>query len=189
MSDDRKPQTGKGDPNTLLGDLESIRSLLDEPEDGAEQRGTETVDSASDNHDDDVPILDDVVTGAIELNEPDEPAPFEPSAVSPEDGLDDETIKALLDDEWRERAGDLLGSARDDIESNSDLWQPEYTDELGEALQVRIDDVVHGWIGTTLNNNIDSLRQALISALQSELDDQLRRHLGNEPDADSRADD
>lgn len=184
----------KDDPNTLLGDLESIRSLLEEPEDASDQgpthAGRQAGDSIESSSDDDVPTLDDVVTGALELSETGSSGSLDTASsldssldsgkAAGEDGLDDETIRALLDDEWRERAGNLLGAARDDIESNSELWQPEYTDELGNALQVRIDSVVHDWIATTLNNHIDSLRQALISALQSELDDQLRRHLGSE---------
>lgn len=193
--------------NALLGDLESIRSLLDENAEADETDATsESADSTSpdrvdandsadiraDAMDDDVPVLDDVIEGALKLRESElggdsqrtlpDSAPLTPPAGSTSSadasGLSDDLMRALLDDDWRARAETLLAGARQDIENNREDWQPEYTDELTDALKARIDATVHDWIGRTLARHVDELRGELVNALSEELGKQVSARLG-----------
>lgn len=202
------------DANALLGDLESIRSLLDESDsaanvaaagsdeqahaeaDGAQGDSADAGESSDEpGVDDDVPVLDDVIDGALTLSEAEldsdsqrslaTDVSTEQGASTPSGGLSDEVMSALLDDDWRTRAENLLAGARQDIENNREDWQPEYTDELTDALQVRIDATVHDWIGRTLTRHIDELRGELVNALSVELSSQVRAKLDATTDDDA----
>lgn len=193
------------DANALLGDLESIRSLLDEnaAPDATSPASVDTSESAdvpADSADDDVPVLDDVIEGALKLSESElggdsqrtlsESTPFATSAGSNSSddpsGLSDDLMSALLDDDWRARAETLLAGARQDIENNREAWQPEYTDELTDALKARIDATVHDWIGRTLTRHVDGLRSELVNALSEELRKQVGDRLGDSSVGDVR---
>lgn len=212
------------DANALLGDLESIRSLLDESAaageiaaagemaaagDAASAKNdleansdaeSDTGEAAEDGAmDDDVPVLDDVIDGALKLSETDVGSDSQRSLSNSDSlnasgdtsssddtgGLSDDLMSALLDDDWRTRAESLLAGARQDIENNREDWQPEYTDELTDALQVRIDATVHDWIGRTLTRHVDDLRSELVDALSDELGKQVSSKLGNSQPRDT----
>ena len=152
------------EPEELLGDLEQIRELLDEEEQAAA---------------DDVPLLDDVVDGGISVSEPNMEARATLASGRPP-VLPDETIDALLGDAWRESTSEILDSARGAIEADRIGWAPDDTDELHEALKVRIDDAIGEWMRELVQANIDDLR----SRLDSELGAALREHLkGDLPDS------
>jgi hypothetical protein len=134
--------------------------------------------------DDDVPLLDDVVDGGLTLDE----APLaqlpdiddsEPSRI------DDALFELLLGDEWREAAAGVLEDARGQIEKHSDRWAPEHTDELNEALRVRIDAAIQTWLEELVMTNMADLRQSLVSALADTLDDQIRKNLASADDKDN----
>ncbi len=194
------------DANALLGDLESIRSLLDENDEAEQdapspesQDTEETTTPNNDAADDDVPVLDDVIDGALKLNEAAldrdsqrslsttgslDGVITDGSPTGDNSGLSDDLMSALLDDDWRARAENLLQGARQDIENNREDWQPEYTDELTDALQVRIDATVHDWIGRTLSRHVDELRHELVNALSDELGRQISSRLGDSSPGD-----
>ena len=144
------------EPDELIEDLESIKGLFDE----------EQADNKADDEDMDVPLLDDPLVDGLTIDE----------------GLPDDTFKALLDDAWQDSVDELLTDARKRITQNSDLWQPEDTDELAQALKIRIDASVKNWLAQTLEQNIGALRTHLVSELSDELLAHLRQKLNKAAD-------
>lgn len=161
---EHKPPSGK--TSAILGDLESIRSLLEEHQEAGPQE--------PDLDDDQVPLLEDVVDGGVTLNESflSGEGSFQESGDSGGDdrsSLNDEIFKALLSDEWRESARGLLDEARDAIEAQQTAWTPQHTDELNAALQVRIDETLHRWLRQAVLNGIDDLRREVLESVRQEL--------------------
>lgn len=160
MSNPKRP----GNPGTsaLLGDLESIRSLLQPPDAG---------DADDDVPDDEVPLLEDVVHGGVSLNESflSGEGDFDPGREG--SGLDDDLFKALLSDDWRDSARDLLDHARAAIEQHPDEWTPAHTDELNQALKVRIDETLQAWLRDLVQSRMDDLRATLLAAMEREIED------------------
>ena len=150
------------EPDELIEDLESIKGLFDE-----EQPAVKTEDLTAD-EDMDVPLLDDPLVDGLTIDE----------------GLPDDTFKALLDDAWQDSVDELLTDARTRITQNSDLWQPEDTDELAQALKIRIDASVKSWLAQTLEQNIGALRTHLVSELSDELLAHLRQKLNKAADTE-----
>ncbi|MEE4283365.1 MAG: hypothetical protein V2I41_15595 [Pseudomonadales bacterium] len=144
------------EPDELIEDLESIKGLFDE-----EQTEINPEDA-------DVPLLDDPLVDGLTIDE----------------GLPDDTFKALLDDAWQDSVDDLLTDARNRITQNSELWQPEDTDELAQALKIRIDASVKNWLAQTLEQNIGALRTHLVSELSDELLAHLRQKLNKAADTE-----
>lgn len=196
--------TSKDQPEEILDDLESIRDLLDEEAadlDRAAQDETrrantrvEVVDAVEvDLVDDDVPILEDVVSGAIVLDE----SPLTRTAsisfpgeiageMTGEFAFDEGMMKSLLGDEWKDVADDILTQTRDAIQESKDQWSPQDTDELNEALKVRIDRTIDTWLAEVLAEKIGDLRERLKSALQEESRAQLEDQLGDSDDQSLR---
>jgi len=160
--------------NALLGDLESIRSLL--TQDPAEERDPAPLDDSG------VPLLDDVVDGGgLGINES---LLLGPGDIPQDDGsgLDDAMFQALLGDEWREATSRILDEARDTIEARASDWSPADTDDLNEALRVRIDAALKDWLKTLVVNNMSELRQVVVRATAAALEAQLEQTLGQKPD-------
>ncbi len=149
--------------NTLLGDLESIRSLLDVPLNTA---------SAQDDSDD-VPVLEDMVEGAFTVNESvlTSRSSFDDGAAAGagKSGLADDTIKALLGDEWRAQARKILSDARSTVEGSGADWSAAQLNSLNESLKVRIDRTLDDWLVEMMNSRIDDLRTRLLGILEHEL--------------------
>ena len=147
---------------SLLGDLESIRTLLDRPADPA---------PASDDSKD-VPVLEDMVEGAFTVSESvfTSRASFDDDAADAgRSGLADATIKALLGDEWRAQARKILADARSTAEGSGAGWSAEQMNELNESLKVRIDCTLDDWLVEMMNSRIDDLRTRLLQILENEL--------------------
>jgi hypothetical protein len=149
--------------NTLLGDLELIRSLLEMPE-------TTPITEETD----DVPVLQDMVEGALTVNES-----VLTSRSSFEDGettsaaksaLADDTIKVLLGDEWRAGARKILADARAAVEGSGSTWSSAQLNTLNESLKVRIDHTLDDWLVEMMNSRIDDLRSALLTILETEIE-------------------
>lgn len=159
----KKPRSSSQDSdaqNTLLGDLESIRSLLDIPEPPpVEEDG------------DDVPTLEDMVEGAFVVNESvlTSRSSFDDDIAGGKSGLADDTIKALLGDEWRLAARQILADARTTVEGAGGAWSPQQTQALNESLKVRIDHTVDDWLVETMHTKIEDLRARLLAVLEQEL--------------------
>ncbi len=151
-------------PDALLGDLESIRTLLDEDAEGqsaaAEQPAAveQPLEDSADNIqiDDQVPLLEDVVASAS------------PSA-GPDSGLDDALFDALLDDNWKETAAELLDETRSAIIEHGGQWTQQDTEDLNEALRVRIDATLAEWLRNVVQQNVADLRAHLLQATRTEL--------------------
>ena len=150
--------------NTLLGDLESIRSLLEMP-------ATSPVQDDSD----DVPVLEDMVEGAFTVNESvlTSRTTFEDGTAAGvgKSGLADDTIKALLGDEWRAQARKILADARNTVEGAGGDWSSAQMNALNESLKVRIDHTLDDWLVEMMNSRIDELRSRLLAILENELED------------------
>lgn len=188
MSDEKRQAGASG----LLGDLESIRSLLEESEAHARAGGrrdgpSEQAAASSEGQqeeppaqpepppepqdlDQDVPLLEDVVHGGVSVSESfvSGEGDFAESAGEPS-ALDEDIFKALLSDEWRESARDMLDQARAAIERHQTEWTPEHTDELNAALRVRIDETVERWLQEAVASRIDELRQTLLAAVSAQI--------------------
>jgi hypothetical protein len=146
--------------NTLLGDLESIRSLLEAPDaPSGEEDAT------------DVPTLEDMVEGAFVVNESvlTSRASFDDDDTGGTSGLADDTIKALLGDEWRVAARQILADAGTTVDAAGGAWSPQQVDALNESLKARIDQVVDDWLTDTVHTRIEDLRARLLSVLEQEL--------------------
>ena len=149
--------------NTLLGDLESIRALLEIPPPPA--RGE--VDDGTE-----VPMLDDMVEGALTVSEGvlTSRVSFADDTPGGRVGLADDTIKALLGDAWRSRTQQILGDARATMmHAQGESWAKQHVDAVGEALRARIDQTVDEWLARTLSTRIDELRTTLVEMLETEL--------------------
>lgn len=193
MSDPKHP--GDGSTSGLLGDLESIRSLLGEqdasdseaehdrsPDESSERehgdpreqhergdRYAEHEPSHPVSADEDVPLLEDVVHGGVSVNEGLLPDPGGLEEGGTGSLLDEEIFKALLSDEWRDSAREMLDQARAAIARHQTEWTPEHTDELNQALKVRIDETLQHWLREVVQTRIHELRQKLLDAVSEQI--------------------
>jgi hypothetical protein len=165
----------QGDPDELLGDLESIKQLLDEEEQAALEAP-------------DVPLLDDMVDGAYTLDDSASLLSATPALgggrrsrrsrgrESREDGkyLSEDLFDTLLGDKWKRSASDILTEARGAIEAHRNDWTPDDTDDLNEALRVRIDETLTEWLKETVTERMDELHRVLLEAAEATIDDKIR---------------
>ena len=167
----------EGSSDELLGDLESIKQLLDEED----QRQDDAADPAA-------PLLDDMIDGAYELRE----TSF--LSVTPALGggqpnrknkqLNEDLFDALLGDDWKSSAADILTGARGAIEAHRNDWTPEDTDDLNEALRVSIDETLSVWLRETVRNRMDELRAELLIAAESAINDKINALVKQQISAD-----
>jgi hypothetical protein len=177
--DDQKPDPDSNDPDELLGDLESIKDLLDEQKD-AVKAGAETPE---------VPLLDDMVDGAYTLDDSDSllsatPAlgggrrpRTQPASEKKEvEGkyLSEDLFDTLLGDKWKTSASDILTGARGAIEAHRNDWRPEDTDDLNAALRVRIDETLTEWLKETVRARMDELHAVLLATAEATIDEKIR---------------
>jgi len=151
--------TKQDKPDEIIEDLESLKNLFDEPQ------------ATADPDFPDVPVLNDA------LEEDNQDA-----------GISADTFKALLDDTWQESVEEVLDKARQTIAQNSAEWFPDDTDELAQALKVRIDVSVKAWLAETLQANISGLRTHIVQALSEELLSHLHQRLGSKDPNDQNSD-
>ena len=143
------------DSKALLGDLQRIRSLLDQ-----EQERVDPDDEGTD-----VPLLDDLV------DEPQTEARLKP-----------DTLDRLLGDDWKDEADEVLREARLSIDAAATGWTPEDTDALNDALRVRIDDTIQAWLEQLLSERIGELRTRVLAAMADEIQLRVKEPLaGVEP--------
>ncbi len=185
-TDDQKDDAENNDPDELLGDLESIKELLDEEQQAGVQPSDPDVP--------DVPLLDDMVDGAYTLDDSDSllsatPAlgggrrPRAPSSGSTatQGGqekearyLSEDLFDSLLGDKWKSSATDILTEARGAIEAHRNDWTPEDTDELNAALRVRIDETLTEWLKETVRSRMDELHAVLLQTAEATIDEKIR---------------
>ena len=155
----------KDNANGLMGDLESIKVLLEE-EDAlpAWDMAAEPVQEISP----EIPVLEtrvpeDEYFETTPLTTPDISATPNTAA----------SLEALLGAEFHDATDNVMARARGMIEQHPNQWTPQQTDELSDALRVRIDDAVKEWIRISLAKHADELQQQLLNAVR----DELARHL------------
>jgi hypothetical protein len=157
----------------LLDDLETIRSLLDKEQ----AQGAQTDDESTATP---VPLLDDVVGGGLGVDE--SPLTERTATIDSQGGIDDDLFQALLGDAWKTSAAQMLKETRADIEANRETWAPENTDSLNEALRVRIDDTLRVWLQDLVRQNMLDLRNTLLSAIDDQLKQELKKILAQKAD-------
>jgi len=177
-SDDQKPDADNNDPDELLGDLESIKELLDEEEE-AEQAAASP----------DVPLLDDMIEGAYTLDDSTSLLNATPAlgggrrsrtqSASTKDEpegryLSEDLFDTLLGDKWKSSASDILTEARGAIEAHRNDWTPEDTDELNAALRVRIDETLTEWLKETVRARMEELHAVLLETAETTIDEKIR---------------
>lgn len=166
---DKKDRALQPEPpaEEILDDLESIKELLDEEEARLAEESGETP----------VPLLDDLVDGALTLEEQDYEETRSTLSDEPnpetESRLDNDLIDTLLGDEWRRAASGLFTQARGAIEANRNQWTPEHTDELNDALRVRIDATLSAWLRTKIRDHMDELHAELLHAAETTINDRI----------------
>jgi len=199
--------------NSLMGDLESIKALLEEddlepvPEalsqalnpPVSDAEALSTLQEADVDHE-----LDEAIDRAIDdvlINESFEQLPKEVSEEALEEilqevrreeeaeaGAEEEVLQqfppreslvsnasldALLGEDFHDATAEVMQRARGLINQHANEWSPQQTDELADALRVRIDGAVEQWIQTSLAAHAGELQQRLLNAVRNEL----ARHL------------
>lgn len=176
--DDQNPEDNANEsPDELLGDLESIKQLLDEEQ--AHQREEADEEPA------DVPLLDDMVDGAYTLDESSSLLSATPALGGgkrpAQDGsreskyMSEDLFDALLGDKWKSSASDILTEARGAIEAHRNDWAPEDTDELNAALRVRIDETLTEWLKETVRARMDELHTVLLQTAEATINDKIEK--------------
>lgn len=189
----------KTNPDSLMGDLETIRELLEEedwqvqpdnahasnPEPSVAKElaqpddkvGSECVQSeASEERADASAAIDDLTELNPTTTEPDTQSDSQSdtqSAAHPSAQVNT-TPGTLLDRAFTAEADLVMGRARALIEEHPNAWSPQQTDELCDALKVRIDDTIHQWIDETLARHRNVLEERLVRTIQNELAEHLQ---------------
>ena len=171
--DDQNQNEHSGSPDELLGDLESIKRVLEEgrmPDTGAPPTEAVELDTT-------VPLLEDMVDDAMQLREArlEDPASpsLQPHGRRRRDRLSSELFDSLLRHRWKSSAAETLSEARGVIESNRHLWTSEDTAELNDALRVRIDTTLSQWLHNTLNERVAELRRELLLAAEAVISEKI----------------
>jgi hypothetical protein len=168
MSDQREPSAPT---SALLGDLESIRSLLTEPPivERNPEPEPEPEPEPAPPHDDEVPLLEDVVQGGVSIHEAFVSGESDFREATDESVLPGDVFKTLLSDEWREAADRLVDDARAELGPTLEDWSAAETDALNEALTLRIDATVQRWLNAFVLSHVDDLRRALLETVTQTL--------------------
>jgi hypothetical protein len=163
VSDKRQPPVKT---SALLGDLESIRSLLAEHQEGGRP--------ASAGPDDEVPLLEDVVQGGVSVNEAflAGEGDFEDSGSA--SGIDDDVFKALLSNEWRDRSHAGVTGAGTAIDSGTTPPVADVCDELNAAIMAKVDEALKRWLREAVLEGMDDLRRQLLVEVRQQLNDVIR---------------
>ena len=59
-------------------------------------------------------------------------------------------------------------------------WTPTLTDELVDALKVRIDETVHAWLQTVIVRQAEELQSTILEALSQEIASTIKRLSDNQ---------
>ncbi|MCZ6711966.1 MAG: hypothetical protein O7B25_16495 [Gammaproteobacteria bacterium] len=169
-SPDEKPQ------NALLGDLESIRKLLEDNEDQAnEPRATNE------------PVLDDIEVPVLEdIFDPGHNTDLsgtDINATTATPRLDESLVRVLLGDTWRESADTILKQAREVLDEHQTDWTPATANSLNDALKSCIDATIQDWISDIVVAHMAELHERMLEAVSGELkttlDDIVKQHSGS----------
>jgi len=164
----------KSKANGLMGDLESIKALLEEDDLGSDAVLWEL---------DAEPVTGPAVESVKETAQADpvsalvDPVLTDEIAPNPVTSSSAAALDAILGSDFHDATAQVLARARGLIGKHPNKWSPQQTEELSEALRVRIDDAVQEWINTALAAHAAELQQRLLNAVR----DELARHLESFP--------
>ena len=160
--------------NGLMGDLESIKALLEEDElDAIPESLSEALNPLPE------PVPEQILEAQPEpiddnLSEDEEPVDSSAtSALKIEPEVISASLDTLLGNDFHDATAEVMQRARGLINQHANQWSPQQTDELADALRVRIDGAVAQWIKTSLDAHALELQQRLLNAVR----DELARHL------------
>ena len=159
---------------TLLTDLEAIHRLLSEtPMSKKKPRSAAAKPIPPEAAQDDVqvPLLDDMIE-TPSLSEEEKSA--SPTVLG--DGL----FEALLTEDWSTSTAKILEQAVESIAQQRLAWTPTLTDELVDALKVRIDETVHAWLQTVIVRQAEELQSTILEALSQEIASTIKRLSDNQ---------
>jgi hypothetical protein len=88
--------------------------------------------------------------------------------------LSEDLFDTLLGDKWKGSASDILTEARGAIEAHRNDWTPDDTDDLNEALRIRIDETLTEWLKETVKERMDELHRVLLEAAEATIDEKIR---------------
>ncbi|MFP6834669.1 MAG: hypothetical protein VB948_01010 [Pseudomonadales bacterium] len=149
--------------NELMSDLESIRKLLNEDDDNQVPDPPATSD----------PVVDDVEAPVLEDIFDPEPGADLPetevgrAAITP--ALDENLIRSLLSDTWRDSKDKILEQARKVIDEHQSELTPEAASSLNDALKSRIDTTIQDWMSRIVVAHIAELHERMLEAVSEEL--------------------
>jgi len=165
--------------NGLMGDLESIKALLEEdelepiPETLSEALNPLPPEELEEEDLEDLEELEIDLPAVPEASTHTQP----PNSFDPATGVSKPIVAPNLDellgDDFHEATAEVMQNARAVIDQHAHQWSPQQTDELADALRVRIDGAVAQWIKTSLDAHALELQQRLLNAVR----DELSRHL------------
>lgn len=101
--------------------------------------------------------------------EPEAPAPARAALVDAPTPQNQDLFDALLGTNWEAQSNELLETASATIQAQQLDWNPDDTQALTEALRVRLEQSINGWLNTTLAEQVELLRHQLLLDLQDEL--------------------
>jgi hypothetical protein len=163
--------------------------LLDDPIDVPAAKGKNTDTQSTANFDE---FLEQELADQIEtsLDDEIESALFEVLPTAEQDAVcapppgarpgafDEDVIRSLLDDGWRDASARILATARRDIGAFDEPG------ELRESLRARLGREIEQWLDETLQNRMAELRRRLLAAMEEELS----RLISNRDNANRDAD-
>lgn len=168
----------------LVGDLETLVTLLDEGKDP-------TLDMFADEPMGAAPAVATALeneaqpaNATVAQPEPPAPDPVTSSATAPSlappsvtSAQNQDLFDALLGTGWEAQSNELLQAASATIQAQKLDWNPEDSEALTEALRVRLEQSINGWLNTTLTEQVELLRQQLLLDLQQELSQRVQSTL------------
>lgn len=159
----------------LLTDLEAIHRLLNEtpmsPEKKARSAAAKPIVPEAAQNDLQVPLLDDMI---------ETPSSSEEEKSASPTVLGDGLFEALLTEDWSTSTAKILEQAVESIKQQRLAWTPALTDELVNALKVRIDETVHAWLHTVIVRQMEELQSTILEALSQEIAGTIKRLSDNQ---------
>ena len=160
---------------TLLADLEAIHTLLSEtpmsPKKKARSAAAKPIVPEAAQNDLQVPLLDDMI---------ETPSSSEEEKSASPTVLGDGLFEALLTEDWSTSTAKILEQAVESIKQQRLAWTPALTDELVDALKVRIDETVHAWLHTVIVRQMEELQSTILEALSQEIAGTIKRLSDNQ---------
>ena len=169
----------------LVGDLETLRTLLDEDDNPtldlfAPLESTEPAQT--------IRVGEPAIDASTDLpSTTDEPNEIAPKEITPNEqsfdeaplpqGSNNDLFESLLGKDWVVESEALLQQTSATIQQQPLDWNPDDTQALTDALRTRLTQTVNGWLQSVLSANVANLRLQLIEAMSNELETRVTKTL------------